>query len=347
MTGIKTDWAQEDAPTIKKLRTTMTFVRKFALYGLSDDLPRAKTFAAKLKRMERATAAHPDDLRAMLNAAGIDDLTERQIRRGLEILASDGEEAFRRYVAKEVATFVHYSYARELRSRLEQTDIGVILGNLLTFGRSTAQRLGLAIRKVQTGKTTAAKWRGVKTIISMWVGMYVGDKVLEFLFGRRAYRPSQVFGWVPGGLMLGLLQDLGEVAYQVMRAMEGQRGALDRAVVGIMDLKDSAIPWSGEILNILEAATGTKGLDMHAYRKIKAAVKDNYTPQSPKVQRTTIEAFQMGFSGAPAQPLRDVATLDALNWARIRGIDVRKVRGTLSDGRVGLSDVKAYAKATR
>ncbi len=89
----------------------------------SDDSARKRTFCAKLNQIRAALADHPNAPEAMLDAANVRELHPRQVRRGLEMLARDGPDAFARYIAHEVTNNVHSVYSPYERSLWEQGEV--------------------------------------------------------------------------------------------------------------------------------------------------------------------------------------------------------------------------------
>ncbi|HUX03100.1 MAG TPA: E3 binding domain-containing protein [Phycisphaerae bacterium] len=299
------------------------WARKLSLYPLTDETNRWECFWAKINRVRRALAAHPQDAEAMQKAANMMDLELVQRREALRILAADGPDAMARYVASQVTYNVHFAYDRAMRAPIEQGDVGRILGNLMTFPRSYGQQLALSARQITHGETPGVRLRGFKKFVNLIVGATVAGWLFQLITGDKnnPYNPMNVLRWNMGGLSVGAVQEGFETMGDIMQAVKGDRQALDRLAIGIPRCADLFVPFYRQLTNAAEGVTGYKDLDRLALRKVRALVDKRYGgPQTEryKVDRNAVQIMQKILMGVEAHDAKQAAQVPADSISKIR-----------------------------
>lgn len=347
--GMRRDFMFMDAPAFLGLGPYMDRINRWAPYGLSDEWGRQWTFWAKLNAVEKALGRHREDIPALLKAIHAEDFEPGQIRHGLEMLAREGEGAFKLYIAHETANNVHFAYARYQRAVAEMGDQGRIVGNLLAFPRGYAQRLYLQARKAFMGRG-GVRNRAIKNLASLVFAAYLVGELGRRVWGKRhnPYFITGIVSWSPGGLAIGALGSPSELIRLTGEAARGDRRALDKLMYVIPTLPRMFLPGYQELVNGIDAAFGIEDVDVSGMRRLRKALSKEYDPRSPKVRRTVLEGLQKAlFGGADPRHLEEKykASRQAINFARQRGVDLSKVRGTGKGGRVTKRDVQAYLEA--
>lgn len=275
-------------------------VDKIKIYPYSDIANRHWAFWAKINQVRRALEA--DTIEEMMKEARFNDITEIEQRRALGILAKDGGDAMARYVARVHTDDIHFLYDRAQRSPAETTPVGKIVGNLMLFPRAYTERIAKNARKVFTGKTHNARWRGLKTVFGTIAGGLIAGSIYQKITGRtrNPYNPLEMLMFRPGGLAFASVEAITEVSGNFIRAAQGDKRALAALVVAIPKAANMFIPFYDYTLRGYEALTDQKNVDRKILRQLRQIIDKEYKLRGGvhKVQRDAVQKWQFFLAGA-------------------------------------------------
>jgi hypothetical protein len=282
-----------------------------SLYGISDNLPRLWSFKASLNKASIATEQFKQDgdVAKWLKNSGAIHLrdTERnfvliqylgQLDKNIDLAVPGirkltGSDMASLYLAQRLADITNFKYRRSERAIMEMGVTGSTLWNLIVFPRGYAQRLYFQAEKIKNVFKKEATWAeassGFKDIIGIVITSQIVGALLSGLTGKKKnpYDPFNVlFGWTFGGLFVGIASDLtkligdvGTVINPMNDDKEGKALAWAKIPQEVTRMGSSVVPFYSQILNVLEAMTDRKNVDIEAIRKLRALIDDNYTPQ--------------------------------------------------------------------
>jgi len=289
------------------------FARKITYYGYSDEVNRWASFWGSLNKAHRALRSYKKtgDIPNFINGSGLNDVTNIQRKEALQLLAQDkvtvegigevsGEQASILYIAREVTNNTHFLYERAQRAPVEMGLTGRTVGSLLVFGRSVGQRMFNQVNTMSAGSkaTSSQKLRASKILFGMivfgliagelykditgkgtpiWKGETPGERA-KFLLENNPYNPLNVLTWTPGGLAIGVVQDIGNVTRLLFQAAQGSTFAMSELTIALPRLGDVIVPFYGTLMNILESATDTQYIDRKALRDLRAKFDKDYMP---------------------------------------------------------------------
>ena len=289
------------------------FARKITYYGYSDEINRYISFFISINKAHRSLSnfAKDGNLEKLINSSGANDLANIQRKEFLEILAQDkveieglgevsGRQAAEWYLAREITNNTHFLYERAQRAPIEMGLTGRTVGSLLVFGRSVAQRMIIQANTLRAGSKATAdqKIRAIKIIFGMIIfGLLAGEiykdttgkgtpvwkgedpaEMASNLLQRNPYNPMNILQWTPGGLAIGVTQDMANVCRLLFNAAQGDEYSMSELTTELPALGDSVIPFYGVTMNILETATGTKYIDRKAMREMRDKFDEDYEP---------------------------------------------------------------------
>ncbi len=279
---------------------------KISIYPFADEANRMLAFFMRLNRTRRAFKGVDTTSKKELNKAilksGMLSLEDVQLRRAMEILSTEGFEAMNRYASGAHTLNVHFAYERAQRSPLEQGQLGRILGSLMAFPRSWGERMYLQARKVAKGRTFAEKRSGMYALLQLTVAaMFVGEAYKEVTGKKRnPYNPLNILEWVPGGIVTGSMEELGDLVRDYKGAITGDRKALARLTTQIPRVAKMFVPLYDFFSNLTDAIQGMEGADKFALKKISETFdKTSKARRESYVrERTYLEAFQKALLGS-------------------------------------------------
>ena len=138
-------------PVMKQLNQFADYIN---MIGRTDTINRLWDFSMITNNLKSVMKKHAQmetvkDVRNMMKAAGLGELTTTERIHALEKLASEGEQAFIHNVANSIVKKDHFVYDRYLRSPEEQgSNFAKVLSNLTTFPKGYIQRIALDAKKV-------------------------------------------------------------------------------------------------------------------------------------------------------------------------------------------------------
>jgi len=328
-------------------------IRKTDYYHLSDKANRYMSMNGSGAKAERALKQYLKDgnVEKFLKNSGANELSATEQVRILEYLALEtydyggvlssvsGGEAAIRDIASRITTLNHFNYVRYLRSTMEMGETGRIIGSLVAFPRSVAERyIDIFSRIKRLGG--ADRKRAIHALIAMVVGSAIASALLKEITGkeRDAYNPLLVLQWQVGGLAIGATQNLMEL-YRLMTNLtfaedEGQKKYyFDEIITLVPQLGDSFIPFYAVTMNLLESLTDSKYLDRKQLRKLRELFDENYelNEEFYQVERDWLEKVQHGLFGSNTP---DPTDLEAA---------LKKLQGT--EDILGQVDTEAFDKA--
>jgi len=286
--------------------------------GRLDTINRYLSFSSKLNAVQEAVRRFPDyahdpgQLNNMMRFAGMGDLTATQRKHFLEKLAVDGPEEAARFAARLVTDATHFAYVEPGRAPIVQgSDLAKLAGNLTTYPRSVGQRLSLDSQKVGTGADRAAgrgdpslpsqggTVRGLRSL----VGMTVGASVVGAIYQQMTGKPTNIFDPVDslsgnlqlGGFGLSAANTVGQFAQDLIGAVQGDQGALDRALKSVETIGDGFVPFYRGTVATVEALTDTVEIDTAAIQLLRSKLDSRYNPGTfgkYAVDRNTVEQVQ-------------------------------------------------------
>lgn len=293
-----------------------------SLYPWSDKSNRAEAFFVRMNRVDRALSAYHKDgnLKKLINNSGLRDFEARQQAEALELLAMErvdygipgmpivtGEEAFARFNAQQLVNNVHFLYDRAQRAPAEQGATGKTLGNILVFSRSWGERIVLQTQKLGDPKIPIGeKFTALRIVIGIIIAGLLAGEAYKRITGKEhnPYNPLNIISWTPGGLIVGVSEDISSTIYWITEAVQGNDYALGQLPGLISGCADLCLPFYKNIVQILDAALDKKDIDVEAMRKVRALIDDEYELRggAHDVERTLLEAIQHALLAAKDQP---------------------------------------------
>lgn len=303
--------------------------QKLSLYPHSDNIPRMHSFYAATGKAWRASQQFmkDGDIKRWERDSGVRHLRLTEQNYAKELLIQEkvnfgipgirdctGAEAASIYIGHEIANMTHFVYDRAFRAEIEQGEIGRTIFNLIVFPRSYAQRIFMQLNKTfgKGEQTIGERLGGLKDVtLILVVGAFISEW-LKNLTGRsrRAYNPFDIIRWDLGGLALGAATDLTRLVGLIVGALdptadeESKRRAMGQIPGLVTRQADVFIPFYRNIIDSIEAATGTRNWDVHKLRELRAWLDKNYTPEEIEtMERTLVEKIRKAvLSGEPPDP---------------------------------------------
>ncbi len=325
-----------EVPGFRKLNQ---LAEKINIYPWSDRVNRLWCFKAKSSAVRRAVVDLKEGRKSVedvFKAIRLDDITPIQQQQALEIWASEGDDAFARFIARVTTEDVHFLYARADRSPTEMPEGAKTLLNLFTFPRSYAERMMKQANKVLHGKTRRERIAGAQVIGSMIVHGIITGALFSMLTGRRSnpYNPIAITGFELGALalraanapiavMVGILKVLDPQTPEDLRKMAW--GELSR---DIPQMADMYIPLYIDLMNVLESATGMKSLDRLAVRRVREMIDSEYNVRGGayEVERTFFQSIQHIVGGAGVDQAIREAEAEKVKRLKKKGLKPRPSR---------------------
>jgi len=326
--------------------------RRTSLYPWSDKTNRAEAFMVRINRVDRALDAYDKhgDVQRLIDDSGLNEFEPRQQAEALEYLSMDsvdygidgmeavsGREAFALYITQQLVNNVHFLYDRAQRAPAEMGATGKTLGNILVFNRSWGERFILQGRKLdpKTKATIKERLKAVQVIVGVVVAGLLAGEVYKKITGKEhnPYNPLNIITWTPGGLALGVTEDISNTIYLITQAVQGDKsafGSLPGVIAGVATL---TLPFYKNAVQALDAVTDMKNVDVYALRKIREMIDDEYEVRggTHEVERTLLEKLQRAIFSFKDQPVTPQEKIDEaetqLGWT----IDVGDVPFTLEE----------------
>lgn len=310
--GIQRDWLYQQYRGIPGLGRLNKIADEINVMGRTDTVNRLVAFRAKLGNVRRALKENPDyktDVQAMRDLQkdiGFSDIEPMERVHALKVLATEGEGAFSRYMAKAITQKVHFLYERAQRSPAEQgNELSRLFSNLLTFRKGYAQRLILDVGKLTPSqKEIEAEIEGGRgrTVARSIIGMMVASAFASYIYmqltgdERAPYAPHRILGDLSlGGLAVGAQEQVGNFTRDAMLAATGDADALSRTVINITRSADMFIPFYDEVINALEGMTDYQNIDKAVLRQLRSELDDRYKARPIgwyNAERNAIESGQ-------------------------------------------------------
>lgn len=324
--GMMHDYLMRQFKPLPGLGRITRLANKLSRYPWTDETNRRWSMWLRVNKVDRAleTYRKTKDIDQLVADSGLEDLQPLQQKEALQLLVLDkfdygiegleavtGEEAFARYVAREVTNNTHFMYERSQRAPAEMGGLARVVMNLFVFPRSYAQRLILQGKKLKpsSGATLREKRYAFKTMAGIIIaGLLIGGAYKE-VTGRKynPYNPFNILSWTPGGLSIGAAEEISAAIYDIAQALMGDQDAFGRATTAIPRASDLALPFYDIFIESIEAATDKKHIDRLALRKLREAVDEEYKtrPSAYQVERNAIEKFQHALFGGEPPELSD------------------------------------------
>lgn len=324
--GLLYDYLMRGEKPFPGLGRITRLANKTSRYPQTDESNRRISFWLRINKVNRAIKSYHEhgDIDRLIKDSGLDDLELLQKKEALELLSQDvvdygvpgldnvsGEEAFARYIAREVTNNTHFMYERSLRSPASMGPLGRVMMNLATFPRSYAQRIILQMRRLKPGSraTGSEKRYGLKTTMGIIVaGILIGE-VFARVTGRKRnpYDPLTILSWTPGGLSIGATQEITGCVWDIAGALAGDKDALNRATTAIPRVSDLVLPFYGIIIESCEAATDMKNIDRYALRKLREKLDEEYKTRGGayRVKRDFFEKLQHAIFGGEVDETKE------------------------------------------
>ncbi len=306
-------------------------MRKTDYYHLSDKLNRTASMAGSGAKADRALKAYlkDGDAEKFLRNSGANELSQTEQLRILEYLSLrnydyggvldsvSGGEAAIRDIAARITTLNHFNYIRFLRSSVEMGEVGRVLGSLVAFPRSIAEKYVDLFSKLRPsrGLTGSDRKRAIHSLLALVIGSVIASAMLNALTGKKrdAYNPLLVLQWQIGGLAVGATENLTEVYRQLSnlafaKEEEGKDYALKELAILIPGLGDSFIPFYGSTMNFIESLADSRYIDREAARKVRAMFDESYKPSEEfyNIERTLLEKIQHALFGTNTPDPTDI-----------------------------------------
>jgi len=298
-------------------------IRRTDYYHLSDKLNRYLSMAGSGAKAETALKQYlkDGDVQRFLRNSGANELSQTEQLRILEYLslknydyggvleAVSGGEASIRDIGKRITTLNHFNYVRYLRSSIEMGETGRVLGSLIAFPRSVAEKYVDIFSRLKParGLTGNDRKRAIHSLLALVIGSAIASAMLNATTGKKrdAYNPFLVLQWQIGGLAVGATENLTELYRQLSNLTfardEGDKKyALEQLAILIPGLGDSFIPFYGPTMNLIESLTDSRYLDRLVMRKVRAMFDESYKPNEEfyEIERTMLEKIQHALFGA-------------------------------------------------
>ncbi|KKL86240.1 hypothetical protein LCGC14_1946710, partial [marine sediment metagenome] len=263
------------------------------IYGASDSkINRVWSYWASLNKAEVALKVYQKDgnIKKFIANSGMAELTLTQQVNILKTLhlprvtsrlpglsSVKGEYQAISEIALEITNNVHFLYDRSQRALIEMGGMGRILGSLVVFPRSTAQRI-----LKQLGTLDPLSWapgvkrrRAIKVLLSGAIGGMATGNLFQEITGRKynPYNPLNILSWSPGGLALGSVTNLSDVVGDIFRSLQGDENAKQRLPGELERVGDTFLPFYKLIISSLEAVTDTQYLDRRVVGEVRAILE--------------------------------------------------------------------------
>lgn len=327
--GLVQDYLMRGVKPLPGLDRITRFANRTSLFPLSDKINRLWSFWLRINRADRALAGYAKDgnVQKLMKNSGANGLTPIQQRGALELLARDevdygiegmkpvtGKEAFSLYVAQQHTNDVQFLYDRAQRAPAEQGPTGEIIGNILVFSRSWAERVVLQAGKLNPKANVSISERidATRNITYMMAfGLMAG-----ILFGKitgkdkyNPYNPLNILTWSPGGLMLGAAQDIAAIIKDITQAAMGDNVALGRLPRDFSGIDKLGLPFYKFAFQIIESGMGRENLDVELLRQLRDWIDEGYEVNGGdyEIDRNLSEILQHALFGAttPAETLAE------------------------------------------
>lgn len=320
--GIEQDYLLYSETPFTGLKRLTNWAHRTSLYPWSDKSNRAECFQVRIDRVDRALVGYQKDgdLNKLINNSGLLEFEARQQAEALELLAMDrvdygvegvgivsGYEAFARYNAQQLTNNVHFLYDRAQRAPAEMGASGKTLGNILVFSRSWGERLILQGNKLADPKaSTREKILATRIIVGIVVAGLIAGEAYKWLTGKthNPYNPLNILTWTPGGLIVGVAEDISNVIYWMTQAIQGNERALGQLPGLITIAATLTLPFYKNFIQIADSITDMKGIDVYAIRKIREMIDEEYEIRGGihEVERTLFEKIQHALLAGRVKP---------------------------------------------
>lgn len=300
------------------------WARRTSLYPWSDKTNRAEAFFVRINRVDRALAVYERDgnVQKLIDDSGLNELEPRQQAEALELLAMDsveygidgmgavtGREAFALYNTQQHVNNVHFLYDRSQRAPAEMGATGKTLGNILVFNRSWGERFLLQANKLspESKANLKEKTEAVAIIVGVIVAGTIAGETYKRITGKEhnPYNPLNIITWSPGGLALGVTEDISNVIYLMTQAVEGDKSAFAALPGVISNVLTLTLPFYKNAIQAIDAAKDMKGIDVWAMRKIREMIDEEYEVRGGvhEVERTLLEKLQRAIFSLKDDPV--------------------------------------------
>ena len=323
--GIEQDFLLRSQASIPGFGRLTELANKISLYPWSDKSNRAEAYFVRMNKVDRALAQYnkDDNLNALVKNSGLSDFEPRQQAEALELLVQPavdyglgeivgGHEAFARYNAQQLINNVHFLYDRAQRAPAEQGASGKTLGNLLVFQRSFWERLLLQGGKLdpKSGATAREKVLAARIIVGILVGGLITGETYKKITGKKfnPYNPLNMLSWSPGGLSVGVVNDIVNVSYLITRTVMGDETSLSQIPGKLSQVADVTLPFYRNLILALDSVMNRKNVDVllykHALRKIRELLDAEYEVRGGvhEIERNLVEKLQHALFGGEKQP---------------------------------------------
>ena len=239
MRGVERDLLLAEERGLPGFRRVNRFILRLNLYGASDSkVNRVWSQWASLNKAQRALDQYVKDgnIDKFISNSGMAGLTLTQQKYVLGNLAmgtveiaglppTTGQHAAITEIATEITNNVHFLYDRSQRAWLEMGEAGRLVGSLVVFPRSVLQRAIIQGKVLDPRDWSPApkKRRAFKILFSLLWGSLAANYLFQKATGRKdaPYNPLNVLKWSPGGLTVGAVANIAEVAGLLFMAMGG------------------------------------------------------------------------------------------------------------------------------
>ena len=299
--------AGSSAWKIPGLSQLAVLANRLSRYGASDDVNRILCFRGALWGV-RQSLKGAGNLDSQAHALAMSEYFRRletlEKKTAMEVLLLQGPDQAARYVAHQVTNQVHFVYDRAQRAPIEHGILGRVVGNLMTFPRSVAQRYGLTLRKMLFGPD---RYGAGKKMINLLAGMILAGELYKWVMNedKNPYDIVELLAWTPGGLQLGATSEVFQVGGDILRGTmagvyqdeETSNFFFNRAMKGLARVPKLFVPFLTNFLSSLEAATGKREILLLKIREIRAEIDKGYrTPEEyHQAERDLIDALRHAF----------------------------------------------------
>jgi len=291
MEAIPRDLLLAEGAGIPGLQRVNRFIVNLNLYGASDSKAnRVWCYWGYLNKAERALTQYKKDgnIEKFIANSGMAEMTLTQQKYVLENLVMGkvivpgltekaGEYGAISEIGLEITNNVHFLYDRAQRAWVEMGELGQIMGSLVVFPRSVAQRLAKQIKVLDPAgyAPSVKKKRAMRTLLAMVLGGMAAGYLFNKATGRERnpYNPLNILVWTPGGLALGAVTNLFELVGDIIMACQGDKNAISRLPGSIESAGDTFIPFYKLIISSLESAVDKKYLDRLIVREIRSIIE--------------------------------------------------------------------------
>ncbi len=320
--GIEQDYLLYSEKPLPGFGRLTNLAHKTSLYPWSDKSNRAECFFVRMNRVDRALAQYRKEgnIKKLIDNSGLKDFEVQQQAEALELLAMDsvdygiegltpvtGEEAFARYNAQQLVNNVHFLYDRAQRAPAEMGASGKTLGNILVFTRSWGERLLLQGNKIIDPKIgIGEKLLALRIIIGIIVAGMLAGEAYKRITGKsqNPYNPLNILSWAPGGLIIGVAEDISTTMYWITEAAQGNETAMGKLPALISNCATLCLPFYKNLVQVIDSLTDMKNIDIYALRKIREMIDDEYEVRggTHEVERTLLEKIQHALLGGKDKP---------------------------------------------